>query len=274
MDPYSEAQGNRQDFHNRLIANICDALGTKLPEDHVARVDERVEVIGGEEDGHSYRPDFLVAARPSTGPGGAASTAVDDAIEPTLNEVSDRDPYKVRHTWLEVRRLPEMDRVTVIEVPSPVNKGWPGRPACLAKRDDLHARRVHFVEIDLLLAGPTLPMKRPPQPVRYHAIVARRKRLPTAETCTCSVRNAHPKVPIPLRILDPDVPIELGPLVERVYTQGRYARTRCYDRPLPEAMPLAPEDREWVGAVVRSARGGKPQTADTAGPSSSRPLSE
>ena len=58
----------------------------------------------------------------------------------------DRDPEEIRQTWLEIRRLPELELVTVIEVLSPVNKTWPGRPSYLAKRDDLHASRINLVK--------------------------------------------------------------------------------------------------------------------------------
>ena len=46
MDPYIESQGNWQDFHNRLITEMCNFLGVRLPEDYVARVDESIEVVG------------------------------------------------------------------------------------------------------------------------------------------------------------------------------------------------------------------------------------
>src|SRR3954471_25029880 len=140
MDPYIESQGNWQDFHNRLITEMCNSLGVQLPEDYVARVDESIEVVGcGEDEGTGYRPDVLVARQGRTessersGPGGTGLAT----IEPILNEVVDRDPEEIRQTWLEIRRLPKLELVTVVEVLSPVNKGWPGRANYLAKRDDL-----------------------------------------------------------------------------------------------------------------------------------------
>jgi Protein of unknown function (DUF4058) len=44
MDPYLEFQVPWPDFHNRLIAQICNELGARLPASYVARVDERIEV--------------------------------------------------------------------------------------------------------------------------------------------------------------------------------------------------------------------------------------
>jgi len=119
--------------------------------------------------------------------------------------------------------------VTVVEVLSPVNKAWPGRPSYLAKRDDLHARKINLVEIDLLLCGQPLPMKRRLSVGHYFAIVARCPSLPMAEVYRWSVRDRLPAIPIPLRAPDPDVPIDLNELVGRVYDLGRYRRTLHHD---------------------------------------------
>ena len=57
MDPYIESQGNWQDFHNRLISEMCNSLGVRLPEDYLARVDESIEVVGfADNAGTAYRP--------------------------------------------------------------------------------------------------------------------------------------------------------------------------------------------------------------------------
>ena len=44
MDPYLEFQGPWPDFHNRLIAEICNELGARLPGSWCRGVDERIEV--------------------------------------------------------------------------------------------------------------------------------------------------------------------------------------------------------------------------------------
>ena len=254
MDPYIESQGNWQDFHNRLITEMCNSLGVRLPEDYVARVDESIEVVGfGENGGTAYRPDVLVARhdRPESRERSELAGSGLATIEPILNEVSDRDPEEIRQTWLEIRRLPELELVTVVEVLSPVNKAWPGRPSYLAKRDDLHARKINLVEIDLLLGGQPLPMKRRLSVGHYYAIVARGPSLPMAEVYRWSVRDRLPAIPIPLRAPDPDVPIDLNELVGRVYDLGRYRRTLHHDQALPEGLPLPPEDREWAQGTGR-----------------------
>ena len=252
MDPYLEFEAAWPDFHNRLIAEVCNELGAALPGSYVARVDERVEVASsGLGPPRSYRPDVLVGCfdeGPAT-PVVVTAGHLAATLEPKLVEVLDRDPEELRMTWVEIRALPDLELVTAVEVLSPVNKAWQGRQSYLDKRDQLHAARVNLVEIDLLLGGAPLPMKQRIAPGAYYAIVARGARLPVAEVYLWSVRDRLPSLPIPLREPDPDVKIDLGALVTRVYNLGRYERTLRREAPLPESVALSLGDRAWVEQV-------------------------
>lgn len=250
MDPYIEWQAAWPDFHNGLIAEIRNELGVRLPDSYIARLEERIEVVTADQSPPtSFRPDVSLgrfegeSSRHRTG-SAHASTAL---LEPTLAEVLDRDPDEVRITWVEIRALPDLELVTAIEVLSPVNKSWQGRQVYLDKRDKLHdSRKVNLVEIDLLLGGPSLPMKQRIEPGGYYAIVARAARLPVAEVYRWTIRDPLPRLPIPLREPDPDVVIDLAALVGRVYELGRYHRTLRHDLPPPEGLPITPEDRAWL----------------------------
>ncbi len=176
MDPYVEIQAAWPDFHNRLIAEICNELGARLSDSYVARVDERIEVATWAlEPPRSFRPDVLVGRfeKSAASSGVALATAPAATLEPKLVEILDRDPEEVRITWVEIRALPDLELVTAIEVLSPINKFGHGRQVYLEKRDKLHGSRVNLVEIDLLLGGAPLPMKEPIEPGAYYAIVAR-----------------------------------------------------------------------------------------------------
>jgi len=250
MDPYIECQGNWQDFHNRLIAEACNALGVVLPDNYVPRVDERIEVVDFDGPGETfYRPDVLVARRDRPAKTGKPATGAVSTIEPTLNDVSDHDPEEIRHTWLEIRRLPNMELITVVELLSPVNKTGISRQEYLEKRQDLHNRKINLVEIDLLLGGLRVPMKKPLRGGHYFAVVARGHKLPTAEVYSWTVRDRVPAIPIPLRPPDADVSIDLQALVDRVYDLGRYGRTLRHDQPLPQGLLLDPEDRAWAEGI-------------------------
>ena len=258
MDPYIETQGNWPDFHNSLVTEIRNALGASLPGDYVARMDERIEVVGLDgPESRSFLPDVLVALgerRDPQGQSAAGGVAVAED-EPMLIDVIDHDLEEVRHTWLEVRRLPDLELITVVEVLSPVNKVGYGRVEYLEKREKLHALKVNLVEIDLLLCGQRLPMKTPLRSGHHFAIVSRGSRLPTAEVYARTVRDRLPTIPIPLRDPDPDVRIDLQELVDRVYDLGRYGRTLHHGVPLPDGIRLHPEDRSWaehVGTPTRA----------------------
>ena len=252
MDPYLEFQAPGPDFHNRLIAQICNELGARLPGSYVARVDERIEVAtSASGPPRSFRLDVLVGrlAEGAASPGVALTSAPTATLEPKLVEILDRYPEELRITWVEIRALPELELVTAVEVLSPINKSWQGRQAYLDKRDKLHASRVNLVEIDLLLGGSPLPMKERIEPGAYYAIVARGAWLPVAEVYRWTVRDPLPRLPIPLREPDPDILIDLAELVTRVYDLGRYARTLRHDPPLPETTSLTSEDRAWVESL-------------------------
>jgi hypothetical protein len=246
MDPYIEVQAAWPSFHNRLIAEICNELGTKLPDSYIASVDERIEVAADEpSETRSYRPDVLIARfdAPSTSSGTATAIAT---LEPQLVEVTNKDPEEYRITWVEIRALPDLDLVTAIEVLSPINKIGQVRQNYLDKRDKLHASKINLVEIDLLLAGAPLPMKPRIHPGDYYAIVARGSSLPQANLYRWTVRDPIPSLPIPLRDPDPDIFIDLPTLVTRVYDSGRYPKILHHTHPLPDQFPLSAEDRDWI----------------------------
>lgn len=253
MDPYIEYQGNWQDFQNRLNAELCNALGARMPDDYVARVDERIEVVGFDgPEGRSFLPEVLVASREdgrSTGGGTAVAT-----IEPTFVEVLGLRHEEVRHTWVEIRRLPDLELVTVIEVLSPFLKIGKRRLEYLEDRNPFRTRKIHLVEIDLLLGGLRVPTRPPLRAGHYFAVVARGPNLPTAEVYAWTLRDRVPPIPIPLRAPDPDVLIDVQELVDRIYDLGRYGRTLRHDLPLPEGVPLHPEDRAWAEGASREAR--------------------
>jgi Protein of unknown function (DUF4058) len=121
-----------------------------------------------------------------------------------------------------------------------------GRRGVSPRSDKLHDSRVNLVEIDLLLGGAPLQMKERIEPGAYYAVVARGAQLPLAEVYRWTVRDLLPRIPIPLREPDPDVPIDLAALVTRVYNLGRYARTLQHGPTLPDTTSLTPEDRAWV----------------------------
>lgn len=252
MDPYIEALGAWQDFHNRLIGRMVDALDESLPAAYAARNDERVTLARHfEADAPSViRPDVLVGRRPGAEEAVAVAGGAVATLEPVELTIAGADLEEIRDWFIEVVRLPELEVVTVVEVLSPTNKGGPGRRDYLAKRDDLLGRGVNLVEVDLLLGGRRLPMAEPLPPGDYYAIVARAERRPRADVYAWSIRRPLPPIPIPLRAPDPDVVVDLGALASAVHDRARYPALLRYDRPL--GLPLSTGDLDWAEAIARA----------------------
>ena len=62
-------------------------------------------------------------------------------------------------------------------------------------------------------------------------------------------RKPLPTIRIPLAKPDPDMPLDLQPLVEAIYARSRYARDIDYRRPL--APPLTAAEQAWLDEQLR-----------------------
>jgi Protein of unknown function (DUF4058) len=252
IDPFLEAQGRWRDLHASLITYSRDALNEVLSENYVAQIDEQIRLVSPDAVVGVLYPDVLVGREPRgrsapiDAPHGSALT-----LEPFTVPLMKGDLEEVRDTWIEIRNLPRLELVTVIEVLSPTNKTGAGRVEYLDKRDGYIDRPVNLVELDLLLGGRRLPMKRPMPPGDYYALVARAERRPDCDVYALSLREALPSIPIPLKAPDPDVRLNLAEVVALAYERGRYGRTIDYTRPLD--LPLQAEDKTWAEQIARAA---------------------
>jgi Protein of unknown function (DUF4058) len=127
-----------------------------------------------------------------------------------------------REAYVEIRDRQTRELVTVIELLSPSNKRpGPDREQYLAKRRRLFASWVNLVEIDLLRAGPQLPME-DLQPCDYYALVSRYGDRPSAGVWPIRLREPLPKVPIPLRDPHADASLDLQQMLHRLYDAAGY----------------------------------------------------
>jgi hypothetical protein len=102
-------------------------------------------------------------------------------------------------------------------------------------------QNVHLVELDLLFGGKRLPMQKPLPPGDYYYLVSHADQRPDCQVYYWSLREALPKLPVPLRTPDRDLLIDLG----AVFATG--VRTRSFPTanqlPSPAGCPLAPGRR-------------------------------
>jgi hypothetical protein len=257
MDPFIEACGLWEDFHSHLIQKIGEKLADMLPERYLVRTGERSYVVVVESEGKISRPFLpdvsITARRGRRQPAKKASTAV---AEPT----SDIKPINMRpfieeehrEAFIEIYTSAADQRlVTTVEVLSPSNK----RPNTLGwelyqrKRQSVLLGAVNLVEIDLLRAGQRMPMLDPWPPSPYTLLVARAKRS-ICKVWPVDLHQPLPPLPVPLVKPDPDVHLELQPMIEAIYQRFRYERSIDYTQQLTP--PLSPEEMAWLAKQLQT----------------------
>jgi hypothetical protein len=268
MDPYIEASGLWGDFHDSLIGEIHRALAPAVPERYVVRVGlrEYIVLVGtqGKED-HPFVPDVRVVSPPSRkresrAAGGAALAEPHPSGSPIAMRPFVEEEF--RENFVEIRDTEEDHRlVTCIEILSPSNKarGSEGRDIYLRKRQALLLGEANLVEIDLLRGGPRMPMLDPWPSSPYTILVSRVRRVvPRCLVWPATFREPLPVVPVPLLKPDPDVPLDMQPMIEAVYARSRYETSIDYARPLDP--PLDAEQAAWVEARLGEVRGEREAT--------------
>jgi hypothetical protein len=251
MDPYLEDPAFWQDFHRSFITYCRNGILDHLPDTYDARIDEQIRVVIPEEESTRYYPDVAVTGTPhAQAPASAESGAATVAVEP----VRMTDLEEERDVWIEVRRRPERELVTVIEVLSPSNKLGDGLRDYTARRDEFLHQQVNFVEINLLVGGRRPRIATPWPTSDYYALIARGDQHPRAGLVRWNLRDRLPTVPIPLLTPDPNVLLSLQDVFTRAYDDGRYVRVLDYK--VPPKAPLNPADRAWAAEVARQAREG------------------
>lgn len=248
MNPFLEASW--PDVHTALIGFIREALAEELPLDLSARAEEEV-IVGSSDDEPEirYRADVAVSVGEAVlhrGLPGLWQPDSESAIAVAEPEIVEFDLPTER--WIEVRETSGR-LITVIEVLSPHNKLGKGLFAYLQKRRDYLTAGVNLLEIDLLRMGrPVFPedimsLLRPSTGTRYLIGATRAIRPNRIEFYKCPLRERLPAVRVPLRVTDLDVPLDLQPLIDRVYRTGRYWQMSRRDIPAP---PLPADDIAWV----------------------------
>ena len=245
MNPFLELHW--PDVHTRLLTYMSDALAELLPADLVVRTEQRVSVTT-DHVVRGYRSDVAAAEPPQFPPTRQASTGASAATPVAEPEVVLVEPATER--WLEIRNRDRL--VTAVELLSPTNKREDGRAAYLQKQRDYLLGRANLVEIDLLRAGQHTvavdTQRLRPQAGTCHIVcVSRAAILGRREVYRTRLSERLPAVRVPLRSDDPDIVLDLQPLVDRCYSAGRYwlATRETLDPPLP------PDEAAWVGAKLR-----------------------
>jgi hypothetical protein len=199
-------------------------------------------------------PDVGVTAplaRPPVAEGGVAVAEPATEAGPVSMRVFVAEEF--REQFIEITAVePERRLVTCIEVLSPSNKrpGSNSREQCLRKRQALLLGEANLVEIDLLRGGTKMPMLDPWPNCPYTLFVGRWYKEGVAHVWQGHYLRPLPPIPIPLDRPDPDVMLDLQPMIQAVYERSRYGEDIDYGRPLDP--PLSEPDRAWLQEQLKA----------------------
>lgn len=252
VDPYIEDQHFWPDFHQSFMTYWRDQLLEVLPDNYDARLEERVHQVAVSDEPleQSRFPDITLSksgAAPRRAARSAGGTLVLEPITMTLPEYEE-----AREAYIKVTHRPDRSLVAILELLSPSNKVLPGFGDYLSKRTELLCQDVHVVEVDLLLGGRRLPMRKGLPPADFYAIVSRSQQRPQAEVFAWTLRDPLPPLPVPLRAPDQDLLVKLGEIFTLTYDRGRYGRILNYTKRL--SLPLPAGDRRWAHQQVKTKR--------------------
>ncbi len=260
MDPYIEARGLWGDFHHELISEIKHALARAAPERYLVRAGERSYVVLVEQEGktsHPFVPDLRATAKRRKKPArNQSGTAVAKPVVnggPILMRAFVEEEH--REAFVEIyEATPETRLVTSIEVLSPSNKRphTPGWDLYVRKRQSLLLGDVNLVEIDLLRGGQRMPMLDPWPDSPYTILVARAKKYDLCQVWPVSFQIPSPSIPVPLAKPDPDIPLDLQPMIDAIYERSRYERSINYSKPL--SPPLHAAETGWLKQQLQAMR--------------------
>jgi hypothetical protein len=250
LDPYLEVCGLWEGFHGHLIEAIYQAIATVLPSGYIVDTAVRSYIVLLESEGkteHLAKPDVAVTEaadrkKPRKKKGGVAVAEAAESVRMRAFVAE-----KFEETFVEIyAEREERILVTSIEVLSPSNKrrnteGWQEYER---KRQAMLLGRANFVEIDLLRGGDKMPMLDPWPDSPYTLLVCRQVNAPYCRVWPAHFRRRLPVIPVPLLDPDPDLSLDLQPLIDNIYTLGRYDERIDFARPLSPA--LSDADAAWV----------------------------
>jgi len=245
MNPWLENPVLWRDVHHSIITALRIDLAPRLRPRYFVAVETHTYISVAPDMPVTTRyPDVMVIDR-----GGSAVTSavVTPPVSPYIT-VELPIPEPIQEGYLAVRLVPTGEVVTVIELLSHTNKQpGPDRKTYLEKRETFINSDLHFVEIDLLRAGPPLPFTERVTS-DYRLFIRRSEHLRQAQLYPFGVRQPIPTFPLPLLPEDAEPTVDLGALLNTVYEQAGYDLVIHYHE--PPAPPLSEADLAWAAALA------------------------
>jgi hypothetical protein len=242
MNPWLEQLDLWQDFHTKFLVALSERLVPRVGPNYYVLLEYHIYVHQEPEERVRLLRGDLLVTHSATSSGQSLGTAVMEAHV----EVEHPAPDLERVPYLEVRHAALGELVTVVEMLSPSNKQGENRRDYLTKRDQLLASRTHLVEVDLLRGGEPMPDAERPD-CDYSVMVSRSENRPRARFWPVMLREPLPVVPVPLRLADGEVRVDLQEALQHVYDASGYENFIYRGSPSP---PLSAEDMEWARPLL------------------------
>ncbi len=260
MDPYLEKPSGWPDVHHELISATRAALKALIGPKYHVRIEERIYISNDNDPGRIVLvPDVQVSSRDvdarslTTAAEGGIDVAEPLVLETLIDE-------KIREAYINVVDAQRNKVVTVIEILSPDNKvpRSQGLKSFRMKRIEIMRSASHWVEIDLLRRGISLPVRKRIRPHDYLVHVSPTHRRPLGLVWPIRLSQRLPVIPIPLRAGDDDAPLDLQAVLDTAYDHAGYETDIDYTgEPVP---PLGPHWNEWSERWLRE-KGLRPHQA-------------
>jgi hypothetical protein len=225
MNPYLEQDDAWHDFHERFLPAVAERIASQVDPRYIVKIDEHVYIheLAAEQRRFLGRADLTVGRRSPAAESPVSNAVLEAPLERYLPAVDIE-----RLAFVEIRDRHNRQLVTLIELLSPANKRLGAdRDQYLAKRNEVLASSAHFVELDLLRGGQRMPVDDLPN-CDYCLLVSRCEHRPRVGIWPVGLRERLPRLPIPLRVPDPDAQLDLQEVVHDLYDRAHY-HTYIYD---------------------------------------------
>lgn len=205
MHPGLEEPDRFHDFHTSIIVDIRYALAPALPITYEISVEKTLSLFDDFGERKDYVPDARIDVVETSL--SSAATVTTTEFEPNFLLESPAKPQRFLAIYDGEGTL-----VTTIEILSPANKKGIGFEEFSRKQRHLASQGINLVEIDLLRKGSRRWTGNRASNVDY-LFTVQREAASSVEAWSASVGEELPKIPVPLRYGDGQVPLSLEEVV-------------------------------------------------------------
>ena len=263
MDPWLEDPAIFPDLHDSFIVEMRKAIMVRLPAPYYAAIKNRIWV---DLSLRHIEPDVDVLYPSSAPPKGTVLTkkkrsGKNSAMEPLVIHVPGLIQSEDMEEWfLEIFAKPGDEQlVTTIELLSLSNKreGNKGRELYQKKQKEILNSKVNLVEIDFLRGGlhtsvvPRSLVETRAGDFDYHISVHPMDCQNECHVYAWKMEARLPAIKIPLLPGDPEVVVDLQPILDECYDGGGYGRRVRYRKWKPQPR-LTKEKKEWADKILRA----------------------